>query len=64
MRIMIRLGVWLRHLCIVVSTFVSNLMEYFSIAAPIYDSWGIDTDIYYEKNYSIMTSLKPLVHGV
>jgi hypothetical protein len=46
---MIRLGVWLRHLCIVVSTFVSNLMEYFSIAAPMYDSWGIDTDIYYEK---------------
>jgi hypothetical protein len=36
MRIMIRLGVWLRHLCIVVSTFVSNLMEYFSTAASLH----------------------------
>ena len=40
MRIIIRLGVWLRHLCIVVSTFVSNLMEYSSIAAPIY-AWDV-----------------------
>ena len=24
-------------------------MEYSSMAAPIYASWGFDTDIYYEK---------------
>jgi hypothetical protein len=48
--IIVRLAVWLRHLRIVVSTFVSNLMEYSSTAASIYASWSIDTDIYYEKN--------------
>jgi hypothetical protein len=50
MMILLRLVVWLKHLRIVVSTFVSNLMEYSSIAAPIYyASWDIDTGIYYEK---------------
>jgi hypothetical protein len=39
--------VWLTHLRIVVSTLVSNLMEYSSIAAPVYASFGIDRDIYY-----------------
>jgi hypothetical protein len=43
--IIVRLGVWLRHLRIVVSTFVPKVMEYLSMAA----SWAIDADIYYEK---------------
>jgi hypothetical protein len=47
--IIVRLGVWLRHLRIVVSTLVPKVMEYFSMAAPIYASWAIDADIYYEK---------------
>ena len=50
MRIVVRLAVWLRHLRIIVGTFVSNLMEYSTTAAPLYASWDIDSDIYYEKN--------------
>jgi hypothetical protein len=53
--VIVQLGVWLRHLPIVISTIVSNLMEYCGMAAPIYASWGFDTDIYYEK-ISIMNS--------
>jgi hypothetical protein len=34
----------------VVGTLVPKVMEYSSMAAPIYASWGFDTDIYYEKN--------------
>jgi hypothetical protein len=64
--IIVRLRVWLRHLRIVVSTLVPKVMEYSSMAAPIHASWGIDTDIYYEKKYSTITmsSSKALVHGV
>jgi hypothetical protein len=29
---------------------VPKVMEYSSMAAPIYASWGFDTDIYYKKN--------------
>jgi hypothetical protein len=50
MGIIFRLGVWLRHLRIVVSTLVPKVLEYSSMAAPIYASWGIDTNIYYEKH--------------
>ena len=49
MGIIFRLGIWLRHLCIVVSTLVPKVLEYSSMAAPIYASWGIDTDTYYKK---------------
>jgi len=34
---------------------VSKLMIYGGIASPIYSSWGIDTDSYYE-NYLMLTS--------
>ena len=47
--IIAQLGVWRRYLRIVVSTLVPKVMEYSSMAAPIYASWGFDTDIYYEK---------------
>jgi hypothetical protein len=46
---MVRLGVWLRHLSIIANILVREVMEYSSMAAPIYASWGIDTNIYYEK---------------
>jgi hypothetical protein len=48
--IIAQLGVWRRYLRIVVSTLVPKVMEYSNMAAPIYASWGFDTDIYYEKN--------------
>ena len=48
--IIAQLGVWRRYLRIVVSTLVPKIMEYSNMAAPIYASWGFDTDIYYEKN--------------
>jgi hypothetical protein len=61
MRIIIaRLAVWLKHLHIVVSIFVSKLMKYSSKAAPIYASWAIDTDIYYEKNSTLAITAKPV----
>ena len=50
MGIIFRLGIWLRHLRVIVSTLVPKVMEYSSMAAPIYASWGFDTDIYYGKN--------------
>ena len=37
--------VWMRHLRIVISTIVSNLMECSSMSAPIYASWAL-TDIF------------------
>jgi hypothetical protein len=49
MGLIFRLGVWLRHLRIVVSTVVPKVLEYSSKSAPIYASWGIDTDTYYGK---------------
>jgi hypothetical protein len=64
MAIRVRVGIWRKHMRIVVCTLVTKVMEYSSIAAPIYASWGIDLDIYYEKKYSIMmNSSKALVHG-
>jgi hypothetical protein len=63
MEIIFRVGVWLRHLCIVARTFATKVMEYSSMAIPIYASWGIDTDIYYEQKYSVtMTQSNTLVH--
>ena len=60
-----RLGVWLRRVRLIVSTSVPKVMEYSSMAAPIYASWGICTDTYHGKKYSIMTpSTNALVHGV
>jgi hypothetical protein len=54
MGIIFRLGVWLRYLRIVVSTVVPKVLEYSSMAAPIYASWGIDTDTYYGKKILTM----------
>jgi hypothetical protein len=34
----------------VVGTLVPKVMEYSSMAAPIYASWATDLDIYSEKN--------------
>ena len=48
--IIAQLGACRRYLRVVVSTLVPKVMEYSSMAAPIYASWGSDTDIYYEKN--------------
>jgi hypothetical protein len=60
----VRLGIWRRHIGIVIRTSITKVMEYSSMAAPIYASWGIDTDMYREKRHSIiMTSSKALVHG-
>jgi hypothetical protein len=64
MGIIFRLGVWLRRVRVIVSTFVPKVLEYSSMAAPIYASWGICTDTYYEKKYSITTSSNALVHRV
>ena len=38
----------MRQVCIVVSTLVPKIMEYSSMAAPIYATWGIDVDTCYE----------------
>jgi hypothetical protein len=67
MGIIVRLGLWLRHLSSVVRPLVPKVMEYYSMAAPIYAGWSIETDIYYETatRYSIMRkSSKALVHRV
>jgi len=48
MRRTARLSIRVRQLCIVVSTLVPKIMEYSSMAAPIYATWGIDADTYYE----------------
>jgi hypothetical protein len=65
MAIRVRVGIWRKHMSIVVCTLVTKVMEYSSMAAPIYASWGIDLDIYFEKNYStiMMNSSKALVRG-
>jgi hypothetical protein len=47
--IIAQLGACRRYLRVVVSTLVPKVMEYSSMAAPIYASWGFDTDIYYDK---------------
>ena len=43
-----RLTILVRQVCIVVSTLVPKIMEYSSMAAPIYATWGIDADTCYE----------------
>jgi hypothetical protein len=48
MGIAVQLGLWVRHVCSVVRPIVSKFMEYYSMAAPIYAGWSIDTDIYSE----------------
>lgn len=52
---MIKTNSWSKHFSIKTSSVVSKLMIYASIASPIYGSWGIDTDSYYE-NYLMLTS--------
>jgi hypothetical protein len=54
----VQLGLWLRHVCSVVRPILSKVMEYHSMAAPIYAGWSIDTDIHYETatKYSPMKS--------
>ena len=47
-----QLGACRRYLRVVVRTLVPKVMEYSSMAAPIYASWGFDTDIYYERSYN------------
>jgi hypothetical protein len=56
MGIIFRPGVWLRHLRTVVSTLLPKVLEYSSMAAPIYASWDIDTDTYYGKKIQIRYS--------
>jgi hypothetical protein len=60
------LGLWVRHVCSVVRPIVSKVMEYYSMAAPIYAGWSIDTDIYYETatKCSITKSSKALVERI
>ena len=63
--IIAQLGACRRYLRVVVSTLVPKVMEYSSMAAPVYASWGICTDTYYGKKYSITTSsTNTLVHEV
>jgi hypothetical protein len=54
----VQLGLWLRHVCSVVRPLMSKVMEYYSMAAPIYVGWSIDTDIHYKiaTEYSTMKS--------
>jgi hypothetical protein len=62
----VQLGLWVRHVCSVVRPIVSKVMEYYSMAAPIYAGWSIDTDIYYETatKCSITKSSKALVERI
>ena len=66
MGIAVQLGLWVRHVCSVVRPIVSKVMEYYSMAAPIYAGWSIDTDIYYETatKCSITNSSKALVERI
>jgi hypothetical protein len=66
MGIAVQLGLWVRHVCSVVRPIVSKVMEYYSMAAPIYAGWSIDTDIYYETatKCSITKSSKALVERI
>jgi hypothetical protein len=65
MGIIFRLGVWLRRVRVIVSISLPKVMEYSSMAAQVYASWGICTDTYYGKKYSITTSsTNTLVHEV
>jgi hypothetical protein len=66
MGIAVQLGLWVKHVCSVVRPIVSKVMEYYSMAAPIYAGWSIDTDIYYETatKCSITKSSKALVERI
>jgi hypothetical protein len=66
MGIAVQLGLWVRHVCSVVRPIVSKVMEYYSMAAPIYAGCSIDTDIYYETatKCSITKSSKALVERI
>ena len=48
-----RLGIWCRNVAIVCFILITKIMEYSSMAAPIYASWGIELDTYYGKKYLI-----------
>ena len=54
-----RTASWSKRFRIDINVIVSKLLEYASIAAPIYGGWGIDTDSYNE-NCLIMTSKRLL----
>jgi hypothetical protein len=62
----VQLGLWLRHVCSVVRPILSKVMEYYSMAAPIYASWSIDTDIHYETvtKYSTMKSSSKDIYSI
>lgn len=47
------LGIWCRNAAIVCFTLIIKIMEYSSMSAPIYASWGIELDTYYGKKYLI-----------
>jgi hypothetical protein len=66
MGIAVQLGLWVKHVCSVVRPIVSKVMEYYSMAAPIYAGWSIDTDIYYKTatKCSITKSSKALVERI
>jgi hypothetical protein len=53
---MVKVIAWLTHIRIVITTWISNLVEYASLAAPIYASGSIDTDTYFE-NYRLLTGV-------
>ena len=53
---MVKVIAWLIHIRIVSTTWISNLVEYTSLAAPIYASGSIDTDTYFE-NYRLLTGV-------
>jgi hypothetical protein len=50
MGIIFQPSVWIRYFCIVVGTLLPKVLEYSSMAAPVYASWGIDTYNYCERN--------------
>ena len=53
---MVEVIAWLIHIRIVIIKRISNLVEYASLAAPIYASGSIDTDTYFE-NYRLLTGV-------
>ncbi len=53
---MVEVIAWIIHIRIVITTWISNLVEYTSLAAPIYASGSIDTDTYF-KNYRLLTRI-------
>jgi hypothetical protein len=53
---MVEVIAWLIHIRIVIIKRISNLVEYASLADPIYASGSIDTDTYFE-NYRLLTGV-------